>query len=103
MARFNQRTSRERKPAEKAAEITKKIKKVKVIPDGSCQFTNHMNMAVGKDNLGFGVRSWRYACVVNNGKIEKWFIEPGKCWDAETDPYGETAPEKILEWLKGTA
>ncbi|CAB4142368.1 AHP1 Peroxiredoxin [uncultured Caudovirales phage] len=77
-----------------------KIKKVKVIPDGSCQFTNLMNMAVGKDNLGFGIRSWRYACVVNNGKIEKWFIEPGKCWDAENDPYGETAPENILNWLR---
>lgn len=77
-----------------------KIKKVKVIPDGSCQFTRYMNMEVGKDNLGFGIRSWRYACVVNNGKIEKWFIEPGKCWDAETDPYGETAPENILNWLR---
>jgi peroxiredoxin len=77
-----------------------KIKKVKVIPDGSVEFTNKMRMDVGKDNLGFGIRSWRYACVVNNGKIEKWFIEPGKCWDAENDPYGETAPENILNWLK---
>ena len=73
---------------------------VKVIPDGSCVFTNAMGMSVGKDNLGFGIRSWRYACVVNNGKIEKWFIEPGKCWDADNDPYGETAPENILNWLK---
>lgn len=31
MARFNQRESRDRKPAEKPAEITKKIKKVKVV------------------------------------------------------------------------
>lgn len=80
-----------------------KIKKVKVIPDGSCQFTRMMGMDVGKDNLGFGMRSWRYACVVNNGKIEKWFIEPGRCWDAEDDPYGETAPENILNWLKENA
>ena len=76
-----------------------KIKKVKVIPDGSCMFTNQMYMAVGKDNLGFGVRSWRYACVVNNGKIEKWFIEPGRRYDAEDDPYGVTSPENILKWL----
>ena len=76
-----------------------KIKKVKMIPDGSCAFTRNMHMDVGKDNLGFGVRSWRYACVVNRGKIEKWFIEPGKRYDAEDDPYGVTSPEYILKWL----
>ena len=59
-----------------------------------------MNMEVGKDNLGFGIRSWRYAVVVNNGKIEKWFIEPGKTWNAQEDPYGETSPENILKWLR---
>jgi thioredoxin-dependent peroxiredoxin len=79
------------------------LENVKVIPDGSFEFTRKMNMEVGKDNLGFGVRSWRYACVVNNGKIEKWFIEPGKRWEAEDDPYGETAPENILNWLKENA
>ena len=77
-----------------------KIKKVKVIPDGNAEFTENMRMGVGKYNLGFGIRSWRYAVVVNNGKIEKWFIEPGREWNCETDPYGETAPENILAWLK---
>jgi len=77
-----------------------KIKKVKVIPDGSGMFTRKMNMLVHKDNLGFGERSWRYACVVNNGKIEKWFIEPGAEDNCPVDPYGETAPENILNWLK---
>ena len=55
---------------------------------------------VAKDNLGFGERSWRYACIVNNGKIEKWFIEPGMEDNAGEDPYGETSPENILNWLK---
>jgi peroxiredoxin len=77
-----------------------KIKKVKLIPDGSCKFTHKMKMCVYKDNLGFGERSWRYACIVNNGKIEKWFIEPGMEDNAEGDPYGETSPENILAWLK---
>ena len=76
-----------------------KIKRVKMIPDGSATFTRTMRMEVNKDNLGFGYRSWRYACVVNNGKIEKWFVEPGKCYDAKDDPYGETSPENILAWL----
>jgi peroxiredoxin len=77
-----------------------KIKKVKMIPDGSAKFTHKMKMCVYKDNLGFGERSWRYACIVNNGKIEKWFIEPGMEDNAEGDPYGETSPENILAWLK---
>jgi peroxiredoxin len=77
-----------------------KVKKVKVIPDGSGMFTRKMGMLVHKDNLGFGERSWRYACVVNNGKIEKWFIEPGAEDNCPVDPYGETAPENILNWLK---
>jgi peroxiredoxin len=77
-----------------------KLKKVKVIPDGNADFTRSMGMEVAKQNLGFGYRSWRYAVVVNNGKIEKWFIEPGKRYDAEEDPYGETTPENILNWLK---
>jgi len=77
-----------------------KIKKVKLIPDGSAEFTRKMEMNVQKDNLGFGERSWRYACVVNNGKIEKWFIEPGMEDNAGEDPYGETSPENILAWLE---
>lgn len=77
-----------------------KIKKVKMIPDGSAEFTRKMEMNVQKNNLGFGERSWRYACVVNNGKIEKWFIEPGFEDNAAEDPYGETSPENVLAWLQ---
>lgn len=76
------------------------IEKVKMIPDGSAKFTEAMQMDVYKDNLGFGRRSWRYACVVNNGQIEKWFIEPGMEDNCEDDPYGETSPENILDWLR---
>lgn len=55
------------------------IKNVKVIPDGSGEFTRRMGMLVCKDNLGFGMRSWRYAAVINDGVIEAWFEEPGLC------------------------
>lgn len=77
------------------------VQKVKVIPDGSGEFTLGMDMLVSKDNVGFGRRSWRYAAIVNNGSIEKWFIEPGKQNNCPSDPYGETSPETILKWLKG--
>lgn len=76
------------------------IQNVKVIPDGSEKFTRAMRMLVDKDNLGFGFRSWRYAVIANNGTIEKWFVEPGKSHNCETDPYGETSPENILTYLR---
>lgn len=77
------------------------IQNVKVIPDGSGAFTSQMNMLVQKDNLGFGVRSWRYAVIINNGQVEKWFIEPGIEHNCESDPYGETSPETVLAFLQG--
>jgi peroxiredoxin len=76
------------------------IERVKVIPDGSGTFTRQMGMEVSKDNLGFGVRSWRYAMVVRDGKIEALWAEPGRCDNAEEDPYGETSPERVLERIR---
>lgn len=77
-----------------------KLENVKVIPDGSAVFTSGMGMYVCKDNLGFGGRSWRYAVIAENGRITKWFIEPGMRDNANDDPYGETSPENILNWIK---
>jgi peroxiredoxin len=77
------------------------IERIKMIPDGSGKFTRLMGMLVDKDNLGFGMRSWRYAMIVNNGVIEQMFVEPGISDNCETDPYGETAPENILAHLRG--
>jgi peroxiredoxin len=76
------------------------LENVKVIPDGSGLFTKKMGMLVKKDNLGFGVRSWRYAAVLKNGVVEKLFVEPGLEHNCSTDPYGETSPQNVLEWLK---
>jgi peroxiredoxin len=76
------------------------IQKVKLIPDGNAYFTRSMGMLVNKSNLGFGDRSWRYAAVVNDGIIEKLFVEAGKRDDADTDPYEVTNPETILAYLK---
>lgn len=54
---------------------------VKFIPDGSGTFTDGMGMLVDKDDLGFGMRSWRYSMLVRDGVIEKMFIEPPKPGD----------------------
>ena len=77
------------------------LENVKVIPDGSGEFTRKMGMLVDKDNLGFGYRSWRYAAIVDNTVITKAFIEPGFSDNAGDDPYGESSPENILEYLTG--
>ena len=76
------------------------VKNIKMIPDGSGSFTRHMGMLVAKDNLGFGMRSWRYAMIVDNGVIEKMFIEPGIVDNCETDPYGVTSPDHVIQYLE---
>lgn len=76
------------------------LENVKVIPDGSGEFTDQLGMLVRKDNLGFGARSWRYAAVVNDGVIEAWFEEPGRSDNCAEDPYGETSPDSVLDWLR---
>ena len=39
--------------------------------------------------------------IINNGNIEKMFIEPGKNdTSGNQNPYGETSPENILKFLK---
>jgi peroxiredoxin len=75
------------------------INNVQTIPDGNCEFTRAMGMEVKKNNLGFGVRSWRYAAIINNGMIEKVFEESGKSDNFSDDPYQETSPDNILSYL----
>ena len=72
------------------------LKNVNLIPDGSGEFTRKMGMLVKKDNLGFGFRSWRYAALVNNQKIEKWFEEPGFSDNHDEDPYNISSPQNVL-------
>ena len=75
------------------------IEKVTLIPDGNAYFTRSMGMLVSKSNLGFGDRSWRYAAVVDNGIIEKLFVEAGQRDIADTDPYEITTPDNVLEYV----
>ncbi|WP_136682178.1 peroxiredoxin [Falsirhodobacter xinxiangensis] len=79
------------------------LQNVKVIPDGSGEFTRRVGMLVRKDNLGFGLRSWRYAAIVDNGVVEAWFEEPGMCDNHGEDPYGVSSPESVLEYLRAAS
>ena len=76
------------------------LKNVEVIPDGSAEFTRKMGMLVKKDNLGFGMRSWRYAALIENKIIKKLWIEEGFSDNALDDSYGKSSPENILNDLK---
>ena len=73
------------------------LKNVKLLPDGSGNFTRRMGMLIDKDHLGFGMRSWRYSMIVDDNTITHWFEEPGiNDVGSDNDPYGETTPEKLL-------
>ena len=64
---------------------------VTMLPDGNTDFTTHMGMLVDKRELGFGLRSWRYAMIVRNGVIESIFVEdtedPGDPFEVSSAPF----------------
>tara|TARA_B000000557_G_scaffold231719_1_gene205209 strand:+ start:812 stop:1426 length:615 start_codon:yes stop_codon:yes gene_type:complete len=73
---------------------------VKLLPDGSGEFTVKIGMDVRKDNLGFGMRSWRYAAVYDNGLLVWSGVEEGYGDNFEGDPYDVSKPENVLDNVK---
>ena len=76
------------------------VENVKMLPDGNGDFTRMMEMLVKKENLGFGMRSWRYSMLVEDNKITKLFSEPGKVDNCPDDPFGVSDVGTMLEYLK---
>lgn len=72
------------------------IKNVRPLPDGNGEFTELVGASCGKANLGFGIRSWRYAMVINNNVVESIFTEEGFADNIEIDPYTVSTPENVL-------
>ncbi len=72
-----------------------KADRVTFLPDGNGDFSNGMGLLVGKEELGFGKRSWRYSMLVRDGVIEKMFIEP----DEPGDPFHVSDADTMLEYL----
>ena len=63
-----------------------------MLPDGNGEFSEKLGFLVDKSSLGFGKRSWRYSMIVNDGLVEKMFIEneqPG-------DPFGSSDADTML-------
>jgi len=76
------------------------IKHVKPIPDGSGEFTRKLGFLVNKDNLGFGMRSWRYSMVVDDGKVEMMWVEPGMMDNCPDDPFEVSDAYNMMDYLK---
>lgn len=70
-----------------------------MIPDGNGEFSEGMGMLVDKSDIGFGKRSWRYSMLVNDGVIEKMFIEP----DKPGDPFEVSDADTMLNHINPQA
>ena len=81
-----------------------KIKKVQPIGDGEGVFTQGMGMLVNKPKQGFGMRSWRYSMIVDNGEVTKIFEEPGKNNASDdNDPFEVSDVDTMIKHLKDNA
>ncbi len=75
--------------------IAQKADNITFLPDGNGEFSRAMGMLVGKEDLGFGQRSWRYSMLVRDGVIEKMFIEP----EEPGDPFVASDADTMLGYL----
>jgi thioredoxin-dependent peroxiredoxin len=78
------------------------VQNVKMIPDGSGELTRKLGMLVKKDNLGFGMRSWRFSMFVDDQIIKKSFVEPNFSDDCPTDPFEVSDAATMLAYLQET-
>ncbi len=73
--------------------------RVTFLPDGNGDFTDGMGLLVGKEDLGFGKRSWRYSMLVRDGVVEKMFVEE----EVPGDPFGVSDADTMLGYLDPNA
>ena len=79
--------------------LSQNADRVTFLPDGNGEFTDGMGLLVGKEDLGFGKRSWRYSMLVRDGEIAKMFIEPQE----PGDPFQVSDADTMLEYLDPNA
>ncbi len=75
--------------------LAQKADRVTFLPDGNGDFTDGMGQLVGKEDLGFGKRSWRYSMLVKDGIVEKMFVEPQE----PGDPFVASDADTMLNYL----
>ncbi len=74
-------------------------KNIKYLADGNGEFSEGIGLLVDKSDIGFGKRTWRYSMVVNDGVVEKAFIEP----DKPGDPFEVSDADTMLKFLNPEA
>lgn len=72
--------------------VAQKADRITFLPDGNGEFTDGMGLLVGKEDLGFGKRSWRYSMLVRDGVVEKAFVEP----EEPGDPFHVSDADTML-------
>jgi glutaredoxin-like protein len=75
---------------------SEKAEGVHFVADPFGEFTQQMGMSIDHRDAGLGTRSWRYSMLVNDGVIEKMFIEP----DVPGDPFEVSDADTMLKHLR---
>jgi len=68
--------------------------KVRMLADGLGEFTRALGLEVDLSAKGYGVRSKRYAMLIEDGKVAELHVEP-------SGEYGVSSAEAALERLAG--
>lgn len=79
------------------------IEKVVMLPDGNAEFTRKMGMLVDRSGTGMGMRSWRYAMLVEDRAIVALFAEPGLRDNPPGVPVTVSDAETMLAFLRTRA
>jgi len=69
---------------------------VRFIADSYGEFTQAMGMSIDHRDASLGTRSWRYSMLVDDGKIERMFIEP----DVAGDPFEVSDADTMWKYLR---
>jgi peroxiredoxin/glutaredoxin len=75
---------------------SEKAEGVHFVADAFAEFTHEMGMSIDHRDAFLGTRSWRYSMLVDDGKIEKMFIEP----DQPGDPFEVSDADTMLGYLR---
>jgi len=75
---------------------SEKAQGIHFVADPFGEFTQAMGMSIDHRDGWLGTRSWRYSMMVNDGKIEKMFIEP----DVPGDPFEVSDADTMLKYLR---
>jgi peroxiredoxin/glutaredoxin len=75
---------------------SEKAEGIHFVADPFAEFTRAMGMTIDNREAALGTRSWRYSMFVDDGRIQKMFIEP----DQPGDPFEVSDAETMLRYLR---